>query len=144
MGVERGRPTSPTAMRVRLHELDPRLSRAITTRRWQPWRQVALRMGAWLTLLLAVFLGMGPHPAEPSGELLAWFGLLAPAATPKEAIARLNAEINAILAEPAIKDRLTELGGAPLIQTPEQFGKDIAAETEKWRKVVEGAGLKVE
>ena len=64
--------------------------------------------------------------------------------TSKEIIVKLNAEINAILAEPAIKGRLTELGGAPLIQTPEQFGNDIVAETEKWKKVVEGAGLKVE
>jgi tripartite-type tricarboxylate transporter receptor subunit TctC len=47
--------------------------------------------------------------------------------------------VNAILAEPNIKTRLIELGGAPLIQTPEQFGNDIAAETEKWRKVIEGA-----
>lgn len=77
-------------------------------------------------------------------EASALFGVGAPKNTPKEIIARLNAEINSILAEPAIKARLTELGGEPLIQTPEQFGKDIAAETEKWKKVVEGAGLKVE
>lgn len=77
-------------------------------------------------------------------EASALFGVGAPKGTPKEIIARLNAEINSILAEPAIKARLTELGGEPLIQTPEQFGNDIAAETEKWKKVVEGAGLKVE
>lgn len=77
-------------------------------------------------------------------EASALFGVGAPKDTPKEIIAKLNAEINSILAEPAIKARLTELGGEPLVQTPEQFGKDIAAETEKWRKVVEGAGLKVE
>jgi len=77
-------------------------------------------------------------------EASALFGVGAPKNTPKEIIAKLNAEINSILAEPAIKARLTELGGEPLIQTPEQFGKDIAAETEKWKKVVEGAGLKVE
>ena len=77
-------------------------------------------------------------------EASALFGVGAPKGTPKEIIAKLNAEINSILAEPAIKARLTELGGEPLIQTPEQFGKDIVAETEKWKKVVEGAGLKVE
>jgi tripartite-type tricarboxylate transporter receptor subunit TctC len=80
----------------------------------------------------------------PGYEASALFGVGAPKNTPKEVIAKLNAEINAILAEPAIKARLTELGGEPLIQTPEQFGKDIVAETEKWKKVVEGAGLKVE
>jgi tripartite-type tricarboxylate transporter receptor subunit TctC len=73
-----------------------------------------------------------------------WSGVVAPAGTPKEIIAKLNATINEILAEPAIKTKLIELGGEPLIQTPEQFGKDIVAETEKWKKVVEGAGLKVE
>jgi tripartite-type tricarboxylate transporter receptor subunit TctC len=80
----------------------------------------------------------------PGYEASALFGMGAPKDTPKEIIAKLNAEVNAILAEPAIKARLIELGGAPLIQTPEQFGKDIVAETEKWKKVVEGAGLKVE
>ena len=80
----------------------------------------------------------------PGYEASALFGVGAPKNTPKEVIAKLNAEVNAILAEPAIKARLTELGGEPLIQTPEQFGKDIVAETEKWKKVVEDAGLKVE
>ena len=80
----------------------------------------------------------------PGYEASALFGMGAPKNTPKEVIAKLNAEINAILAEPNIKTRLIELGGPPLIQTPEQFGKDIAAETEKWKKVVEGAGIKVE
>jgi len=87
-----------------------------------------------------------PTVAEtvPGYEASALFGMGAPKNTPKEIIAKLNAEINAVLAEPAIKARLVELGGEPLIQTPEQFGKDIVAETEKWRKVVEGAGIKVE
>jgi tripartite-type tricarboxylate transporter receptor subunit TctC len=80
----------------------------------------------------------------PGYEASALFGMGAPKNTPKEVIAKLNATINEILAEPAIKAKLIELGGAPLIQTPEQFGKDIVAETEKWKKVVEGAGLKVE
>ncbi|TKW79433.1 MAG: tripartite tricarboxylate transporter substrate binding protein, partial [Bradyrhizobium icense] len=80
----------------------------------------------------------------PGYEASALFGMGAPKNTPKEIIAKLNATINEILAEPAIKAKLVELGGAPLIQTPEQFGKDIVAETEKWKKVVEGAGLKVE
>ncbi|MCP4619271.1 MAG: tripartite tricarboxylate transporter substrate binding protein [Bradyrhizobium sp.] len=80
----------------------------------------------------------------PGYEASALFGMGAPKNTPKEIIAKLNSEINTILAEPAIKAKLAELGGEPLIQTPEQFGKDIVAETEKWKKVVEGAGLKVE
>jgi tripartite-type tricarboxylate transporter receptor subunit TctC len=80
----------------------------------------------------------------PGYEASALFGIGAPKDTPRDVIAKLNAEINAILAEPDMKQRLVELGGEPLIQTPEAFGEQIKSETEKWRKVVEFAGLKVE
>ena len=79
----------------------------------------------------------------PGYEASALFGMGAPAKTPREIVGRLNAEINAVLAEPEMKQRLVELGGEPLIQSPEAFGGMIKAETEKWRKVVEFAGLKV-
>ena len=58
-----------------------------------------------------------------------------------EIIAKLNSEINAVLAEPAIKAKLIDLGGEPLIGTPEAFGAMIVAETEKWKKVIEGANI---
>ena len=77
----------------------------------------------------------------PGYEASALFGMGAPKNTPKELIAKLNAEVNAILAEPDMKKRLVELGGEPLIQTPEKFGADIAGETEKWKKVIDGAGV---
>src|SRR5882672_3131565 len=77
----------------------------------------------------------------PGYEASALFGMGAPKNTPKEIIAKLNTEINAILAEPDMKKRLVELGGEPLIQTPEKFGADIAAETEKWKKVIDGANI---
>lgn len=77
-------------------------------------------------------------------EASALFGMGAPKKTPPEVIAKLNSEINAVLAEPAIKAKLADLGGDPLIQPPEGFGKEIAAETEKWEKVVKFAGAKVE
>ena len=80
----------------------------------------------------------------PGYEASALFGIGAPKKTPQEIITKLNTEINTILAEPEMKKRLADLGGDPLIQTPEKFGADIAAETEKWKKVVEFAGLKVE
>jgi tripartite-type tricarboxylate transporter receptor subunit TctC len=80
----------------------------------------------------------------PAYEASALFGMGAPKNTPKEIIAKLNSEINAILAEPEMKQRLVELGGEPLIQSPEAFGEQIKAETDKWKKVVEFAGLKVE
>jgi len=77
-------------------------------------------------------------------EASALFGMGAPKKTPPEIIARLNREINAVLAEPEIRKRLVELGGEPVIATPEDFGAMIAAETEKWEKVVKFAGIKVE
>jgi len=77
-------------------------------------------------------------------EASALFGMGAPAKTPPEIIEKLNREINAVLAEPEIKKRLTELGGEPLIGTPTAFGDLIKAETEKWQKVVKFAGITVD
>jgi tripartite-type tricarboxylate transporter receptor subunit TctC len=77
----------------------------------------------------------------PGYEASALFGMGAPKKTSPEIIAKLNNEINAVLAEPAIKARLVDLGGEPLIGTPEAFGAMIAAETEKWKKVIEGANI---
>jgi tripartite-type tricarboxylate transporter receptor subunit TctC len=80
----------------------------------------------------------------PGYEASALFGMGAPKKTPPEIIAKLNKEINEVLAEPAIRAKLIDLGGEPLPGTPEAFGKMIVAETEKWEKVVKAAGLKVE
>jgi len=75
----------------------------------------------------------------PGYEASALFGMGAPKNTPKEIVAKLNKEINEILAEPTIKARLVDLGGEPLIGTPEAFGAMIVAETDKWKKVIEEA-----
>ena len=75
----------------------------------------------------------------PGYEASALFGMGAPKNTPKEIIAKLNKEINEMLAEPTIKARLVDLGGEPLIGTPEAFGAMIVAETDKWQKVIEEA-----
>jgi tripartite-type tricarboxylate transporter receptor subunit TctC len=80
----------------------------------------------------------------PGYEASALFGMGAPAKTPKEIIGKLNSEINAILAEPDMTKRLVELGGAPTIETADAFGDQIKAETAKWKKVVDFAGIKVE
>jgi tripartite-type tricarboxylate transporter receptor subunit TctC len=87
-----------------------------------------------------------PTVAEtvPGYEASALFGMGAPKKTPKEIVEKLNREINAVLAEPEMKKRMVELGGEPLIASPEAFGVMIAAETEKWEKVVKSAGLRVE
>jgi len=80
----------------------------------------------------------------PGFEASALFGAGAPKNTPKEIIEKLNTAFNEVLAEPAIRAKLIDLGGEPLPGTPEAFGKMIVAETEKWEKVVKAAGLKVE
>jgi tripartite-type tricarboxylate transporter receptor subunit TctC len=87
-----------------------------------------------------------PTVAEtvPGYEASALFGMGAPKKTPKEIVEKLNREISAVLAEPELKKRLIELGGEPLISSPDAFGAMIAAETEKWEKVVKSADLKVE
>jgi tripartite-type tricarboxylate transporter receptor subunit TctC len=78
----------------------------------------------------------------PGYEASAWYGLGAPGGTPVDIIEKLNGETNAALADPRIKARLADFGGMPLAGSPGDFGTLIAAETEKWRKVVTFAGLK--
>jgi tripartite-type tricarboxylate transporter receptor subunit TctC len=80
----------------------------------------------------------------PGYEASAWYGVGAPKSTPAGIVARLNQEINAALADPAIKARLVDLGGTLLPGSPADLGTLMAAETEKWGKVVKFAGIKPE
>jgi tripartite-type tricarboxylate transporter receptor subunit TctC len=80
----------------------------------------------------------------PGYEASALFGMGAPKKTPPAIIEKLNKEINAVLAEPAIKAKLVDLGGEPLIGSPAAFGKMISEETDKWEKVVKAAGVHVD
>jgi tripartite-type tricarboxylate transporter receptor subunit TctC len=77
-------------------------------------------------------------------EATAWFGIGMPKGAPRDAIDRVNAEINRALADPKMRARLAELGGVPMVGSPEDFGKTIAAETEKWAKVVATSGATVD
>jgi tripartite-type tricarboxylate transporter receptor subunit TctC len=85
-----------------------------------------------------------PTVAEtvPGYEASAWFGLGAPKGTPPEIVEKLNTAVNAGLADPKLKARLADLGGAMLVGPPAVFGKLIAEETEKWAKVVKFSGAK--
>ena len=80
----------------------------------------------------------------PGYEASAWYGIGAPAGTPVEIIDRLNAEINAGLADERLKAQLIELGSVPFAVSPAAFGKYLAAETEKWGQVIHAANLKAE
>ena len=80
----------------------------------------------------------------PGCESSIWFGVNAPKGTPVEIIDQLNRAINTALADPAIKARYAELGSTVFPTVPAEFGKFIAAETEKWGRVVKFAGLKAE
>jgi tripartite-type tricarboxylate transporter receptor subunit TctC len=80
----------------------------------------------------------------PGYEATAWFGLGMPKGTPREAIEKVNAEVNRALADPKMRERLAELGGTPIGGTPEDFGNVIKSETEKWSKVVISSGAKVD
>jgi tripartite-type tricarboxylate transporter receptor subunit TctC len=76
----------------------------------------------------------------PGYEATSWFGIGAPKNTPTEIIEKLNKEINAALVDPKISARLVDLGGSVLQGSPDDFGKLIANETEKWAKVVKFSG----
>jgi tripartite-type tricarboxylate transporter receptor subunit TctC len=80
----------------------------------------------------------------PGYEVTSWFGVGAPMNTPAEIVDKLNKEINAALADPRMKARISDMGAAPFVSSPADFGKFIADETEKWSKVVKFAGLKPE
>ncbi len=79
----------------------------------------------------------------PGYESLSWSGIAAPAATPPEVVARLNREINAILANPDMRAKLAEQGAEAVGGTPEAFGEHIGRERLKWSKVVRDAAIVV-
>jgi len=79
----------------------------------------------------------------PGFESSQWYGVGAPSGTPADVVIKLNKEINAGLADPQLKARITELGGEPMSMTPDNFRKHIADETAKWAKVIKFAGIKV-
>ena len=89
---------------------------------------------------------MSPPAAEfvPGYEAYVWDAVGAPAKTSAEIVEQLNKEINAVLADPAIKAQFASLGAEPMLMTPAEFGTHIASEIEKWGKVVRTARIEVD
>ena len=80
----------------------------------------------------------------PGYESVGFYGISAPKGTPPEIVEILNKAVGEALKDPKLVARLTETGGIPRAMTPAEFGKLVAEETEKWRKVVEFAGVSVD
>jgi len=87
-----------------------------------------------------------PAAAEfvPGYEASVWDALGAPANTPADIVEALNMQVNTVLSDPALKAQFAALGAEPMLMTPAEFGKYIAAETEKWGRVVKTARIKVD
>jgi len=80
----------------------------------------------------------------PGFEALQWFGMLAPAGTPREIVARVNTEIGKALQQPDVQEKLKGLGMQIVGGPPEQFGSFMRAEAGKWAKIVKDSGAKVD
>src|SRR5881296_4203000 len=80
----------------------------------------------------------------PDFEVTTWYGVLAPAGTPRPVVARLNGELAKILYSPDMKDKLNAIGTEPVTSTPEEFAAYLRQETAKWADVVRKAGLKAD
>jgi tripartite-type tricarboxylate transporter receptor subunit TctC len=80
----------------------------------------------------------------PGYEASVWWGLVAPAKTPHEVIVKLNTEMNKAMADPTVRDRLTELGVVFSPGTPEQFGTFLKAEVDKWARVIKASNIQAD
>jgi tripartite-type tricarboxylate transporter receptor subunit TctC len=73
-----------------------------------------------------------------------WQGVMAPAGTPVPVIARLNAEITKVLADPALREKFVTQGIEVVTGTPQQFGEFVKKDTERWREAVTASGAKLD
>jgi tripartite-type tricarboxylate transporter receptor subunit TctC len=80
----------------------------------------------------------------PGYDVVTWYGMLAPAGTPKDIVNRMNAEVIKILHTPEFKQRLTDISSEPGDTTPEQFAELIKSDTAKWSKVVKESGATID
>jgi len=80
----------------------------------------------------------------PEFSASGWYGVMAPVATPRDIVAKLNAEITRTLRSPDVSDRLNSMAAEPAPGSPEQFGTFIRSEIDKWAKIVRAANIKAE
>ena len=79
----------------------------------------------------------------PDVEMASWLVLLAPARTPQPIVERINAEVNAAIQEPDLRDKILKLGAVPE-GPPQAVAAFLRAETAKWKQVIETAGIRIE
>ena len=77
-------------------------------------------------------------------EAIGWFGLMAPAGTPSAIVEQLSAEVAKAMATPVIRNRATDLGAAPVGNTPAQFERFVRDEVARWTRIIQQAGIKLE
>lgn len=80
----------------------------------------------------------------PGYEVSTWNGLVAPKNTPPQITEKLYQEIDAVLADPEITARFADVGSVPKSMTPADFGKFIVEDTEKWRKIIQAANIRMD
>ena len=80
----------------------------------------------------------------PNLEVYTWYGAFAPAGTPAPVVAKLNADINALLQQPDIREQLAKQGMNPAGGPPERLGELVKSELARWSRVVKAAGIKAD
>ena len=134
-------PALPALIAGQVHAMFDPIASSIAYIRASKLRPLAVTTGARLEVLPDI-----PTVGDfvPGYEASGWYGIAAPKNTPAEIVARLNAEINAALADPKMKGLFADVGGAVLPGSPADFGTLLADETEKWGKVIRSANIKPE
>lgn len=80
----------------------------------------------------------------PGYEFTNWFGLVAPAGTPKDVVAKLHADVSKVLQQPDLRAQLEKMGAEVIDNTPEQFAAEIKADSAKWGKIIKDANIKLD
>jgi tripartite-type tricarboxylate transporter receptor subunit TctC len=112
----------------------------------------ALKAGQVRALAVANASRLAALPEVPTAaelgvksyESSAWFGFVAPHGTPRPIIEKLNGEVRAAMADPALRGRFVEFGAEPMTSTSDEFGRFIASEVAKWRDIIVKAGIKAD